>query len=324
MRLGPLGVGFHILPHFLRLGLDRFLPFGGRVGVLFVMFHLRLFAGLDVIDRGAFGWISTVLFLLVKDFLIVSDVSWIGHRTHESPPLRHLGVRNETFAVQRRYTQAAPTLRSEVHESNFRGASGTECRHPAFQQHLMILESIRRSLFLCALALLSACASKPIASFHTGRPLFAPEIFFAGRTHSWGVFETRDGKPASILRTTTEGHVAADGFHFEQDLDFESGRKSHRSWLVRRLDAHRYSATGTGIVGEARGLAHGNAFHLEFTLDAFPGNPLGHLHMSQWMYLQPDGTTMLNRATLSKAGIIVAQVTEQFQKDRAAVTPVRK
>jgi hypothetical protein len=55
---------------------------------------------------------------------------------------------------------------------------------------------------------------------------------------------------------------------------------------------------------------------LEFTLDLAPGNPLLHLRMSQWMYLLPDGRTMLNRATLTKAGVIVAEVTEQFRKDR--------
>ena len=164
--------------------------------------------------------------------------------------------------------------------------------------------------------LLSGCASKAITAFHGGLPLFAPEKFFAGRTQSWGVFEPLDGQPTAILKTSTKGRVLADGLHFEQEIIFESGKKSHRSWLVRRLDEHHYTATGTGIAGVARGRAYGSAFHLEFTLDAFPGNPLGHLHMSQWMYLQPDGVTMMNRATLSKGGLVVAQITEQFRKVR--------
>jgi hypothetical protein len=36
--------------------------------------------------------------------------------------------------------------------------------------------------------------------------------------------------------------------------------------------------------------------------------------MSQWMYLQPDGKTMVNHSTIRKFGIVVAQVTEQFRK----------
>lgn len=163
---------------------------------------------------------------------------------------------------------------------------------------------------------IGGCASKSPTAFAEGRPIFAPEKYFAGHTHSWGTFETPSGLPTKALMTTTDGRWAADGLHFEQDLVIEPGKKSHRSWLIRRLDAHHYTATGTGVVGVARGEAYGNAFHLDFTLDAFPGNPFGHLHMSQWMYFQADGVTMVNRDTLTKAGITVAQISEQFHKDR--------
>lgn len=174
---------------------------------------------------------------------------------------------------------------------------------------------LKAASILAAVSLIAGCASRPISSFHNGRPLFDPMKYFAGRTHSWGLFETPSGQPKSLLETTTEGRLASDGLHFEQDLKFEDGQKMHRSWLVRRVDAHHYTATGTGIVGVARGTAYGNVFHLEFTLDAVPGNPLRHVQMSQWMYLQSDGVTMVNRDTLRKAGIVVAQITEQFRKD---------
>lgn len=163
---------------------------------------------------------------------------------------------------------------------------------------------------------LGGCASKPVATFRDGRPILDPEKFFAGHTRSWGVFESRSGDPTEILHTETWGHLAGGAFHFEQDLLFGDGKKKHRTWLIRRADDHHYTATGTGIVGVARGEAFGNAFHLDFTLDALPGNPLGHVHMSQWMYLQSDGVTLVNRDTLTKLGVIVAEITEQFHKDR--------
>jgi len=174
----------------------------------------------------------------------------------------------------------------------------------------------RSTLLFCALSALAAggCATKIAASFSNGRPVFEPEKYFAHATRSWGILETGSGKPAEILHTKTSGHVIRDGLAFEQDLDFEHSKRSHRSWRLWRIDAHHYSATGTGIVGTARGEAYGNVFHLDFTLDAFPGNPLGHLHMSQWMYLQSDGVTMVNSDTLTKAGIVVARITEQFKR----------
>jgi len=171
------------------------------------------------------------------------------------------------------------------------------------------------TLLILALAL-AGCAGEPVQSFNEGRPLFAPEKYFAGATHSWGIIETPSGKPREILHTQTVGHWDGAVLHFEQQITFEHGAAEHRSWLVRKLDAHHHSATGTGIIGIARGEAYGNVFHLDFTLDAVPGNPLAHVHMSQWMYLQPDGLTLVNRDTLTKAGILIAQITEQFQKDR--------
>ena len=69
------------------------------------------------------------------------------------------------------------------------------------------------------------------------------------------------------------------------------------------------------MIGTIEGESQGNAFHWRFTLALSPGNPLGNVSMSQWMYLQPDGRTMINHSTIRKFGIVVAQVTEQFRRD---------
>jgi hypothetical protein len=157
----------------------------------------------------------------------------------------------------------------------------------------------------CTVAM-GGCASQPLALFQNGRPRLEPEKYFAGYTHSWGLFETRSGAPRELLATETSGRLEGGVLRFEQNLTFGSGKKMHRSWLIVRTDANHYTATGTGISG--------NAFHLDFTLDAVPGNPLDHVHMSQWMYLQSDGVTLINRDTLTKAGVIVAEITECFEK----------
>ena len=99
----------------------------------------------------------------------------------------------------------------------------------------------------------------------------------------------------------------------------ENGNEIPATQCRREKRRGHPEATGVERCGRWRGslggTAYGNAFLLEFTLDSVPGNPLGRLHMSQWMYLQPDGVTMINRATLTKAGVIVTQITEQFRKE---------
>src|SRR5580698_7103010 len=120
--------------------------------------------------------------------------------------------------------------------------------HPKSARFLLVFAWI--SVFTM---LLSACASRPVSSFSNGQPILDPEKFFTGHTHSWGIFEDRSGQPTQILKTITDGHLEADGLHFEQDLYFEKSQKTHRSWLVKRIDSHHYTATGTGIIGIAQG-----------------------------------------------------------------------
>ncbi|MDQ6913260.1 MAG: DUF3833 domain-containing protein [Verrucomicrobiota bacterium] len=152
-----------------------------------------------------------------------------------------------------------------------------------------------------------------VSDFQRGQPEFQPTKFFAGQTSSFGVMENPGGAPKQTVTTETKGRWDGDTLRLAQDLTV-GGSEQHRSWRIRKLDAHHYEATANDVVGTARGEAYGNIFHWTFTLALSPGNPLGNVRMSQWMYLQPDGKTMVNHSTITKFGIVVAQVTEQFRK----------
>ena len=154
-----------------------------------------------------------------------------------------------------------------------------------------------------------------VSDFHGGRPEFDPTKIFAGRTSSFGVMENRGGVPKQVVKTETAGQWKGDTLRLEQDLALGESKPQHRSWRIRKLDAHRYEATANDIVNTVQGEAHGNVFHWSFILALSPGNPLANVRMSQWMYLQPNGRTMVNHSTITKFGIVVAQVTEQFRKN---------
>ncbi len=126
--------------------------------------------------------------------------------------------------------------------------------------------------------------------------------------------ETRGGAPMKRVTTQTESRWVGDTLHLEQKLQI-GDQSQHRSWRIRKIDTHHYEATANDMVGTARGEAYGNVFHWEFTLALSPGNPLARVQMSQWMYLQPDGRTMVNHTTIRKLGIVVAQVTEEFRRE---------
>ncbi len=172
----------------------------------------------------------------------------------------------------------------------------------------------RPILGVVAIMLVQGCATMKPKDFDAGRPLFDPTKFFTGQTTSFGVMESRRGVPKQVVRTETTGKWEGDTLRLEQDLWLGESKPQHRSWRIRKLDAHRYEGTANDILGTVHGEAYGNVFHWSFTLALSPGNPLANVRMTQWMYLQPDGRTMVNHSTITKFGIVVAQVTEQFRK----------
>jgi hypothetical protein len=78
---------------------------------------------------------------------------------------------------------------------------------------------------------------------------------------------------------------------------------------MQRLDPHRYSATLTDASGPVQGEAYGDLFHLSYPMKA----PIGG-EMEQWMYLQPDGRTVVNEATVRVFGIPVAHLSERLTR----------
>ncbi len=172
-----------------------------------------------------------------------------------------------------------------------------------------------RFLGLGVAMILASCAHMQVADFAGQRPLLDPTKFFAGRTRSEGVMENRGGVPKQRVTTTTAGRWEGDTLILEQDLNLGDAKPQHRSWRIRKVDQHHYVATANDMIGSATGEAYGNVFHWDFTLALSPGNPLANVRMSQWMYLQPDGRTLINHSTIRKFGIVAAQVTEQFRRD---------
>ena len=157
---------------------------------------------------------------------------------------------------------------------------------------------------------LAACSSPTVGQFAGTGPAFDPVRFFTGHVQSWGVLENRSGAPTSAITTDCVGEPEGDGLHMVQHLVEGSDRQT-RDWRLRRAGPDRYEATANDIVGTATGETSGRAFHWRYTLALDPGNALKNVQMDQWMYGMADGS-MVNRATISKLGVVLAEVTEHF------------
>ena len=173
--------------------------------------------------------------------------------------------------------------------------------------------SIRLCVCGFTLWLLAGCSSIAPTEFDGSKPTFDPIVFFTGKTRSWGIFESRSGDPSRRFTTSCVGHMEGGALVLDQEFVYDDGQHQHRHWRIHRTDAHHLEAIANDVVGKGTGEFYGNAFRWEYTVALKPGNPLYNVHLKQWMYLQPDGRTMLNRASVTKLGVEVAQVTEQFR-----------
>ncbi len=146
-------------------------------------------------------------------------------------------------------------------------------------------------------------------------PPVDPMSFFTGHTRSSGVFENRRGDPVKTVRTETRGRLVNGELLLEQDLFIAGQPRQHRSWKLRRIDARHFEGAANDIIGIAHGRLQGNTFSWSFTLATKVGNPLFNVRMSQHMYFQDDGRTMINRSSIRKFGVLITGVSEQFRRE---------
>jgi hypothetical protein len=164
------------------------------------------------------------------------------------------------------------------------------------------------SLMLLAVGLGGCVPALSPSAFEGDPPEMRPEVFFAGVTRSSGVLENRSGAPTRRFHVEGTGVTLPDGsFRLEQSVTFDHDAPEMRTWIMRRLDTHHYTATLTDASGAMHGEAYGDLFHLRYSMKT----PVGG-HMEQWLYLQPDGHTVMNEATVRLFGVVVAHLSERI------------
>lgn len=167
-----------------------------------------------------------------------------------------------------------------------------------------------RVLGIATVVALSGCLVG--TRFHTeatDAPELRPELFFAGATHGVGVLEQR-GKAPRKLRVEGMGRWDADStFRLDQRVVFDDDATENRTWYLKRHGAHAYTGTLSDASGRVTATTNGNVFHLRYLLR----QPA--IYMEQELYLQSDGRTVLNVATVSVLGVPWARLSETITRD---------
>ena len=172
---------------------------------------------------------------------------------------------------------------------------------------------MRHSIAALACTTLAGClpslADRPPI---TPTPTFDPVAFFTGHTHGEGTLDARFGSRRE-LSVEGNGFQNADGsFQLDQTISFANGSVETRRWVLRRRDANSWTATLSDASGEVSAETSGNLFHLRYQIRS------PRVFMEQWLYLQPDGRSVLNLAQVTVLGVPYARLSETITRTAAA------
>jgi hypothetical protein len=90
--------------------------------------------------------------------------------------------------------------------------------------------------------------------------------------------------------------------------------RTARGPLINSNDIHHYNGKADDVVGTAMGSAYGNVLNWQYLLNLKADASTWEIHFDDWMFLQNDGV-LINRATMSKFGIRVGEITIIFSKN---------
>ena len=177
------------------------------------------------------------------------------------------------------------------------------------------MNTLRRRLASSALLggvlALAGCATPRVEDYAQERPQLDLTRYFQGTLDAYGIFTDRSGQVVKRFTVVMECQWTGDEGVLDEAFTYSDGTRQRRVWRLRRLPDGHYTGRADDVVGEARGRAQGNAFQWAYTLRLPVDGREIEVQFDDWMYLM-DERVMLNRATMSKFGLRLGEVTLSF------------
>jgi hypothetical protein len=168
-----------------------------------------------------------------------------------------------------------------------------------------------------ATGLLAGCAGPTPADYAAEKPALDLKTYFDGEFTAHGLFTDRSGKVVRRFTVAMTGTWEGDNGTLDERFTYSDGETQRRVWKLTKLQSKdgstRYIGRADDVVGEAQGVASGNALNWAYTLRLPVDGKVYEVQFDDWMYLM-DERVMLNKAVMSKFGVKLGEVTLSFYK----------
>ena len=174
---------------------------------------------------------------------------------------------------------------------------------------------MKKFIVLFLLILTTGCAKKmKPTDFKDQKPRLVIENYLSGNVKAWGVLQNRSGKVTRQFKADLNGKWDGSQLILDEVFDWNDGERQTRQWTIKKIDEHNYEGTASDVIGAAKGYSYGPAFKFEYVLLVPVKGKNIKITFDDWIFMQDDRVA-INRATMTKFGIKVAELTVMFVKD---------
>ena len=173
---------------------------------------------------------------------------------------------------------------------------------------------MKKIITIFILIFLTGCSGnnmKP-TDFKDQKPRLIIEEYLSGNVKAWGILQNRSGKVTRQFSADLNGNWDGKQLILDERFVWNDGEIQKRQWKINKIDNHNYEGTAGDVVGTAKGYSYGPAFKYVLLVPV-KGREMK-ITFDDWIFMQ-DERVAINRATMTKFGIKVAELTVMFVKD---------
>jgi hypothetical protein len=179
------------------------------------------------------------------------------------------------------------------------------------------LKNSKSILLIIFLFLITNCSKNSVMKpedFKNKEPRLIIENYLSGNVKAWGVLQNRSGKVTRQFSADLNGKWDGKQLILDEKFNWDDGEIQTRQWQITKIDENNYEGTAGDVVGKAKGYSYGPAFKFEYVLLVPVKGKEMKITFDDWIFKQ-DERVAINRATMTKFGFKVAELTVVFVKD---------
>ena len=173
---------------------------------------------------------------------------------------------------------------------------------------------MRLLLPVILILLLNSCSEMKPEDYKNTKPIIKIEEYFQGNVKAWGILQGRSGEGKRQFVADMKGEFDGQNLILDETFIWNDGEKQERRWTIKKVGDNTYEGTAPDVVGIAKGGSYGSAFKFEYKLLIPYKDKKIKIKFDDWIFKQ-DEKTAINKATLSKFGFKIGELTVFFRKD---------